>query len=550
MDLLSFQVQTALFLAIVLVTICYLKKSKENSNLSHQIIAPEPPGAWPIIGHLHLLSGPTPLARTLGALANKHGPIFSLRLGTHQALVISNMELIKQCFTSNDRVFATLPNTAVGQHIGYANAVFGLAPYGSYWRYIKKLVTLQLMTATQLEKLKPLRSSEVGYFIKNLYQRVFGPVEMTIHHNEVIDRALKGIKTDLSPGHALHYSKNVITLNSCLEDLTFNIITRILVGKRFSSGESSELKFKEGVKKALYLSGVFVLSDAISILEWFDVGGYLKKMKETAKELDQVLEEWLQERIEMRKRCGIEETDQSDFVDVMLSALPEGENVFGFKRETVVKATMLILILTGSESTAETLTWAISLLLNNNHAFTLAQEELDAKVGMNKWVEESDIKNLHYLQSIIKETLRLYPPGPLAGPHQATKDCNIGGYYVPKGTRLIVNLWKLHRDPNVWIDFNEFRLERFLNEHRNVDFKGKHFEYIPFGAGRRMCPGMTFGLQVVHLTLARLIQGFNISTYMGGPVDMGEGLGIALPKLKPLEVVLTPRLAHELYENL
>ncbi|KAL3828923.1 hypothetical protein ACJIZ3_017725 [Penstemon smallii] len=538
MDLLSFQVQTALFLAIVLMVIRYFKKSKENSNLSHhQIIAPEPPGAWPIIGHLHLLSGPTPLARTLGALANKHGPIFSLRLGTHQALVISNMELIKQCFTSNDCVFATRPNMAVGQHIGYDNAILGLAPYGSYWRYIKKLVTLQLMTATQLEKLKPVRSSEVDYFIKNLYQ----------HHNKVSD------KTDLSPGQTLHYnSKNVISLNSCLEDLTFNIITRILVGKRFSSGESSDLKFKEGVKKALYLSGVFVLSDAISILEWFDVGGYLKKMKETAKELDQVLEEWLQERIEMmRKRCGIEESDhQYDFLDVMLSALPEGEIVFGFKRETVVKATMLILILTGSESTAETLTWAISLLLNNNHALTLAQEELDANVGINKWVEESDIKNLHYLQSIIKETLRLYPPGPLAGPHQATQDCKIGGYYVPKGTRLIVNLWKLHRDPNVWIDCNGFRPERFLNEHRDVDFKGKHFEYIPFGAGRRMCPAMTFGLQVVHLTLARLIQGFNISTYMGGPVDMGEGLGIALPKLKPLEVVLTPRLSHKLYENL
>lgn len=205
--------------------------------------------------------------------------------------------------------------------------------------------------------------------------------------------------------------------------------------------------------------------------------------------------------------------------------------------------------MTGSESTAETLIWAISLLLNNLRILKLAQDEIDSNIGKERWVQESDINNLPYLQAILKETLRLYPPGPLSGPREALEDCHIGKYYIPKGTRLIVNLWKLHRDPKVWSEPEEFRPERFLNENSDINFKGQCFEFIPFSSGRRMCPAMTFGLQVIHLTLARLIQGFDMSTETGEAVDMGEGLGIALPKLKPLDVVLTPRLPQELYES-
>lgn len=203
--------------------------------------------------------------------------------------------------------------------------------------------------------------------------------------------------------------------------------------------------------------------------------------------------------------------------------------------------------MTGSESTAETLTWALSLLLNNKQVLKAAQDELDVQVGRDKLVQESDIKNLKYLQAIVKETLRLYPPGPLAGPREAMEDCNIGGYYVQKGTRLIVNLWKLQRDPRMWSDPNEFKPERFLVDHVDVGYRGQQFEYIPFSSGRRMCPGVTFGLQVVHLTLARLIHGFELTTPMDAPVDMTEGLGIALPKIHPLEVLIKPRLPTQVY---
>lgn len=178
----------------------------------------------------------------------------------------------------------------------------------------------------------------------------------------------------------------------------------------------------------------------------------------------------------------------------------------------------------------------------------LAQEELDLKVGRERWVEDSDIANLVYMQAIVKETLRLYPPGPVSVPHEATEDCFIAGYQIPKGTRLFVNLWKLHRDPNVWSNPDEFIPERFLTNHANVDVLGQHFELIPFGSGRRSCPGITFALQVLHLTIARMLQGFSITTPLNEPVDMTEGLSITLPKATPLEVLIIPRLCPELYE--
>lgn len=168
----------------------------------------------------------------------------------------------------------------------------------------------------------------------------------------------------------------------------------------------------------MYLSGVFVVSDVIPNLEWMDIGGHVKAMKQAAKELDMVLGKWVNEHVEKRKEYDSDDKE-ADFIDVLLTNLSKDAEIFGFTRETIIKATTLILILTGSESTAETLTWALSLLINNPRILKAAQKELDIHVGREKCVEESDIKNLTYLKAIVKETLRMYPPGPLAGPREA-----------------------------------------------------------------------------------------------------------------------------------
>ncbi|KAG2411269.1 hypothetical protein I3760_Q015500 [Carya illinoinensis] len=128
------------------------------------------------------------------------------------------------------------------------------------------------------------------------------------------------------------------------------------------------------------------------------------------------------------------------------------------------------------------------------------------------------------------------------------EDCQVCGYFIPKGTCLVVNVWKLHRDPRVWEEPEDFLPERFLSSHASMDASRQHFEFIPFGSGRRSCPGDMFALQVLELTLARLLQGFQLTTPLNKPVDMSEGSGIILAKSTPLDVVLTPRLSSKLYE--
>ncbi|KAJ0640073.1 putative cytochrome P450 [Helianthus annuus] len=205
------------------------------------------------------------------------------------------------------------------------------------------------------------------------------------------------------------------------------------------------------------------------------------------------------------------------------------------------------MITAGSDTTSVTLTWALSLLLNNPNTLKNAQEEIDEHVGRDRQVEESDIKNLVYLDTIIKETLRLYPAAPLSVPHESMEDCVVSGYDIPKGTHLLVNLWKIHRDPNIWSDPCEFKPERFLTSQKDIDLKGNHFELLPFGTGRRMCPGVYFALQVLPLALANVIQQFVINRTSNEPIDMSESSGLTTSKATPLQVLLAPRLSHQMY---
>ncbi|KAG7946485.1 hypothetical protein I3843_14G041300 [Carya illinoinensis] len=514
----EFSFQTILALIALLLLFSHVLKKVASRTIYRRdaklIAVPEPSGALPVLGHLHLLGGQGPAARTLGAMADKFGSLFSLRFGLRRVLVVSSSEMAKECLATNDRVFATRASIAAGKYMGYNNAVFALAPYGEYWRDVRKMAILELLSSQPIENRKHVRASEVESLVKDVYS--------VCENNGVVD------------------------ISDLLEHMTFNIILRALVGKRFSSSEYGERnsegnRIRSGIKEALRLSGVFVMSDAIPYLEWMDFQGHVGSMKRTAKELDSVVDAWLKEHLR-QKSVG-----ESDFMDAMLSTLPADAVIAGHTRDTIIKATTVVLILTGAGSTAATLTWALSLLLNHPKVLKAAQEELDIHVGKERLVQESDISNLNYLQAIVKETLRLYPPGPLTGLREAMQDCNLGGFHVSKGTRLIINLWKLQRDPQIWSNPSEFQPERFLTTHADIKFGGQNFEYIPFSFGRRSCPGTSFGLQVVHLALARLLQGFDISTMGGVKMDMREGLGVDLPKVDPLVLVPKPRLPMELY---
>ncbi|KAF8034243.1 hypothetical protein BT93_C0511 [Corymbia citriodora subsp. variegata] len=503
------------FLSFLITRI--LQKKRTNGDRP----PPSAASAWPITGHLHLLGGPEPAYINLARMADKYGPIFSVKIGSHRAIVVSGSELAKECFTTNDKAFCNRPKCLAAELLGYNYAMLGFSPYGPYWRHVRKIATLELLSNHTLEKLRDVRESEVRASIKEAYER------SNAQENSPIE------------------------MKSWFHALTFNLIFKMVVGKQYdgtmASGEDKHQndRCRMALKSFFELSGQFVASDVLPFLRWFDVGGYVKAMKRTAKELDDVVGGWLDEH-KSKRACGEAEGDR-DFMDGMLSILGTADVLPSYDADTINKATCLALISAGTDTTAVTLTWALSLLLNNRHVLKQAQQELDSQIGRERQVTESDIKNLVYLQAIIKETMRLYPAAPLSVPHESAEDCTIGGYRVPAGTRLLLNISKLHQDPRVWPAPLEFRPERFLTTQKDLDVRGQNFEYLPFGSGRRMCPGVSFALQVLHIVVATLLHSFEIETASDGPVDMRAGMGVTSPKVTPLEVILTPRLPRHLY---
>ncbi|XVE94796.1 hypothetical protein REPUB_Repub02eG0040300 [Reevesia pubescens] len=433
-------------------------------------------------------------------------------------LVVSNWEIAKECLTTNDKVFATRPKLACSELLGYNNSMIGFAPYGPYWRQVRKFATIELLSTHRLDMLKHVREFEIKTSLQQLYQ---------VWNKKRSDKVL-------------------VEMKRWFRDVTLNVILKIIVGKRIpNSSEGCEtVKWKKSLDDFFELSGKFVVSDALPYLRWLNIGGDEKLMKKIAKELDQVVEGWLGEH--KQKRAANEAESEEDFMGVMLSILRDAEE---HDADTINKATSLTLILAAEDTTSITMTWALSLLLNNRDALKKVQQELDIQVGKDRLlVTESDTKNLVYLQSIIKETLRIYPAAPLAVIHEAIEDCLVNGYHVSAGTWLIFNLQKIHRDPHIWSNHSEFRPERFLTTHKDVDVKGQNFELIPFGSGRRMCPGVSFALQILQLTLANVLHWFEFATPSDEPVDMREGAGLTSPKATPLKVHITPRLPAFLYE--
>ncbi|GAV75066.1 p450 domain-containing protein [Cephalotus follicularis] len=481
---------------------------------------PEAAGAWPVIGHLHLLGPKTLLHTTFGAMADKYGPAFTVRLGSHPALVVSSKQVVKECFTTNDKLLSTRPKYLAVKIMGYDDSMLGFAPYGPYWRNMRKLVMAELLSSSRLELLKHVRDSEIKLFIKELY-------ELCVKNG----------------GHVM------VDMKEKLGDLAMDIIVRVIAGKQYLGTNRTENGESRRCQKAMaiffHFIGLLFFSDAVPVLGWIDkVTGYVGEMNRTARDVDSVLGSWVDEH--RRKRlAGTIQDEEQDFVHFLLSFLDDGK-ISTQEVDTTIKAICLSLILGGNDSTVITLTWALSLLLNNRHALEKAREELEIHVGKQRQVEESDIENLVYLQAIVKETLRLYPAVPLS-PREATEDCTIAGFHVRSGTRLLVNLWKLHRDPSIWTNPLDYLPERFLNDKANLDFIGQDFEYVPFGAGRRMCPGISLAHKVLHLTLARLIHGFELGTIADSLVDMSESPGMTVPRATPLEVILTPRLPAMLY---
>ncbi|CAN1846361.1 Xanthotoxin 5-hydroxylase CYP82C2 [Linum perenne] len=428
---------------------------------------------------------------------------------------------MKECLTTNDKVLAARPPSSIGKYITYDYASIGFAPDGPYHQWLRKILM------TELTDSRPcVQVSEVNSMIKQLYS-------LCKVRNGTAERVLMG---------------------DYMEHLSMNLISRLIAGKRYFGGEGeAACGTEEGkrigklMKEFARVAGVLVPSDLIPALGWTNfLPGPVRYLKRVAREFDAVMQSWIEEH----ESISEDESRGQGFIDVMLSVSKDDFSTFGHSVHTITKSNAMTLLTAGAETTRITLIWIISNLLNNERALKLVQEELDSIVGRERWVDDSDIEKLVYLQAVIKETMRLYPAGPLAAPHAATKDCLIAGHHVPKGTRVLLNLWKMQCDPVVWSNPNEFIPERFLEEKAHLDPLGSHFEFLPFSSGRRACPGSNLAVQVMHFAVAKFLQGFFVKSPMDALVDMRANTGLSMPKTIPLEVDLKLRLAPAFYQGL
>lgn len=201
------------------------------------------------------------------------------------------------------------------------------------------------------------------------------------------------------------------------------------------------------------------------------------------------------------------------------------------------------MITAGMDTTVITVEWAMAELVKHPRVQQKAQEELDRVVGRDRIITEADFVNLPYLNCLVKEALRLHPPTPLMLPHKANTNVKLAGYDIPKGSNVHVNVWAIARDPQVWKEPLEFRPERFQEE--DIDIKGHDFRVLPFGAGRRVCPGAQLGIYLVESMLGHLLHQFKWDLPEGmkpEDVDMTENPGMVTFMHTPLQAVATPRL--------
>ncbi|XP_022725825.1 cytochrome P450 81D11-like [Durio zibethinus] len=483
------------FLSFIFLIIClnlFFQSRKHPKNL------PPSPPSLPIIGHLHLLK--PPIHRLYHSLSQKYGPIFSLRLGSRLLVVVSSSTAAEECFSKNDIVFANRPKYIIWKHLGYNYTTLVASSYGDHWRNLRRIGAIEIFSSSRLN------------------------ASVTVRKDEIRRLLLK-----LSCDSRQEFAK--VELKSMLNDMTFNNIMRMVAGKRYYgdevTNEEEAREFRELIAEAFKNSGTANQADYFPILNWFGEG-FEKKVKKVGKTIDRFLQTLIENHRSKRQ-------DNNSMIDHLLS-LQESEP--HYYTDEIIKGFILVIILAGTDTSAVTIEWAMSNLLNHPELLKKARAELDNQIGQENLIDEQDVSKLHYLQSIILETLRLYPAAPLLLPHMPSSDCTLGGYNVPRGAIVLVNAWAIHRDPKLWDDPTSFKPERFENGEKLGEYSHK---LMPFGLGRRACPGAGLAQRMVGLALGSLIQCFEWERIDGKEIDMTEGKGTTMPKVQPLVAMCKAR---------
>jgi cytochrome P450 len=477
-----------LFFLISLFFIYFKLVSKPKSNGK----LPPGPRKLPLIGSLLHMAGELP-HRTLKDLATKHGPFMHLQLGEISAVVISSTRFAKLVMKDHDLSFASRPKFMVSEFITYDNNNIAFAPYGDYWRQMRKICTLELLSSKKVQSFRSIREEEVKKFIDSI-------------HNHASS----------SPGSPLNLTEKIFAL-------TNGTVCRSTIGDKCKEQDA----LVKAIEETATLAGGFDVSDLFPSIKLLQiVSGMRSQLKRLHGVFDRVLEDVIGDRIRHPNGAG----DHEDLLDVLLRLQRDGSLSIPITR-THIKAVVMDMFGAGSDTSSTTIEWTMSELIKNPRIMEKVQAELKEAQKGKPVIEETDLLKLRYLKLVIKETLRLHPPVPLLLPRESREECEIDGYTIPIKTKVIINAWAIGRDPEYWNNAESFYPERF--EENDIDFVGSNYEFIPFGGGRRVCPGMNFGLANVELPLANLLYHFDwkLPNEMNhNDIDMSEKFGATVKK--------------------
>ncbi|KAF5480777.1 hypothetical protein F2P56_001493 [Juglans regia] len=489
-------------IVISVVMLAYLLRERAWKSKNKTKKLPPGPRGFPIFGSLHML-GEFP-HRDLCRLAQKYGPIMYMRLGLVPAIVVSSPQDAELFLKAHDLVFASRPPHEASKHLSYEQKSLTFAPYGSYWRNIRKMCTLELLSNRKISSFKSMRKEELGLLIKFIQEAAADCV--------------------------------AVDLSAKVSSLSADMICRMVFGKKYMDKDLDEKGFKAVVQEAMHLGAVANLGDYIPCIAPLDLQGLTRRMKAVSMIFDDFFEKIIDEHVQSK-----DENKTVDFVGVMLSFMGSEESEYPIER-TNIKAIILDM-LASLDTSATAIDWALSELMKHPRVMKKLQKELENEVGLKRMVEEADLDRLDYLSMVVKETFRLHPVVPLLLPHEAREDCTVNGFHIPGKSRVMINVWAIGRDPSVWSDAEKFFPERFVGS--NIDLRGRDFQLIPFGAGRRGCPGMELGLTVVRLVIAQLVHCFDWDlpdNMQPAELDMTEVFGVTVPRAKHLLAIPTYRL--------
>ncbi|XXG75951.1 hypothetical protein AAC387_Pa08g0412 [Persea americana] len=470
--------------------------------------APLPPGpkGLPLVGYLPFLE--PDLHRFLADLAQTYGPIFKFRLGAKLCIVVSSPGLAKEILRDHDATFANRDIPAVALPLTYGVADVAFSPHGPEWRMLRKVCSRDLMSSKTLDSFYGLRRREVRLAVADVYGKAGREVEV----GELMFLTAGDVITSMVWGGTLDGE-----------------------GRRIVGAE-----FREVTQKIVALVGTANVSDLFPVVGRFDFQGLVRRMKELMVWMDRIFDSV----IERRRKMAEEGRGSRDFLQLLLQLKESGDPKAPLS-ENHVKALLMDIVVGATETTSTTIEWAMAEMMAHPEVMRKARDELEQVVGLDNAVEETHLAKLDYLSAILKEVLRLHAPFPFLVPRSPSQACNVGGYMVPTGARVMVNVWAIQRDPDIWAEPLEFRPERFLMDATSkCDFNGQDFRYLPFGSGRRVCVGIPMAERMVMYVLASLIHSFEWQLPEGRKLDLSEKFGIILKKKTPLLVIPTPRLSN------